>query len=143
MKVTVSFKEINSDFNQEYADTTNNGEESEDNIKCTWEDELNVTEEVESVKIFNRETYYLRGSIDGVGFEYEIPDMTIFQCNTKKGETIQFAVSRKLVKETDKKTNLSTGNINFIFYLKDKEPAHNPVPGVYIADKYFPTELKN
>ena len=46
MKVTISFKEVNSDFDVEYAERTHEGQESEDNIKYNWEDELEVAGDV-------------------------------------------------------------------------------------------------
>lgn len=141
MKVTLSFKEVNSDFSHEYADMHHNGDESAENVKYNWDDEMTVTEDIKDFKVKNRSSYFLRGTIEDESFEYEIPDMTICECITSTGQVMEFAVSRKLIKETDKKIN-KDGDINFTFFLKDNIEAENPMDGVYIADKDFPEELR-
>jgi hypothetical protein len=144
MEVYLHFKEINSDYSQAVADEFNEGQESEENIKYMWEDELMVTEDVVDFKIRNKTTYTLQGSYaDGTAFSFEIPEMSICECKTASGNIIQFAVSGKLIKDTDKKTSKDGKQIRFTFFLRDKFPVENPFPGVYILSKDFPKELKS
>ena len=51
MELIVHFIQVNSQFNQTMADNIHGGEESEDNIKYLWEDELKVAEAVTDFKI--------------------------------------------------------------------------------------------
>jgi hypothetical protein len=143
MEVYVHFKELNSDFSQDVADKYHAGKESQDNIKCTWEDELQVTEDVVDFKIRNKTLYTLKGLYpNGNEFSYDIPDVTICECKTASGNIIQFAVSAKIIKKTDKKVS-SDGNLTrFTFFLKDQFPVENPFPGVYIYSRDFPKELR-
>ena len=53
MELIVHFIQVNSQFNQTMADNIHGGEESEDNIKYLWEDELKVAEAVTDFKINN------------------------------------------------------------------------------------------
>lgn len=140
MKVTISFKEVNSGFDVEYANRSHEGKESEDNIKYNWEDELEVAGDVTDFKIKNNVTYTLAGELDGDAFSYDIDGMTICDCTTADGTVSRFAVSRKLIKETKKATH-KNGNVHFFFFLKDKHPHVNPMPGVYISKKDFPAAL--
>ncbi|MBA3901215.1 MAG: hypothetical protein H0X62_13580 [Bacteroidetes bacterium] len=142
MEVYLHFKEINSDYSQDIADEFHEGQESEENIKCTWEDELKVTEDVVDFKIRNKAIYTIQGAYpDGKSFSFDIPDMSICECKTAFGNTIQFAVSGKIIKNTDKKTSKDGNTIRFTYFLKDQFPVENPFPGVYILAKDFPKEL--
>ncbi len=140
MKVTISFKEVNSEFDVEYAERSHDGQESEDNIKYNWEDELEVAGDVTDFMIRNNTTYTLAGEMDGDSFSYDIDGMTICDCTTADGTVSRFAVSRKLIKETKKATQ-KNGNVHFFFFLKDKHPHVNPMPGIYISKKDFPSAL--
>ena len=143
MEVYVHFKEVNSDYSQDIADKFHEGKESEDNIKYTWEDELKVTENVIDFKILNRSIYKLKGTFpDNTPFSFDIPEMTILECKAASGNIIQFAVSRKLIKHTEKKHNAKRNLLRFYFFLKDTFPTENPFPGVYILTTDFPSELK-
>jgi hypothetical protein len=143
MEVYLHFKEVNSDYSQAVADEFNDGQESEENIKYMWEDELKVTDDVVDFKIRNKAIYTLKGAYaDGTSFSFDIPDMSICECKTASGNIIQFAVSGKIIKNTDKKTSKDGKEIRFTYFLKDQLPVENPFPGVYILAKDFPRELK-
>jgi hypothetical protein len=143
MEVYIHFIELNSDFSRDIADQFHNGKESEDNIMCTWEDELKVAEDVVDFKIKNKTTYTLEGSFsDESHFKFEIPDMTVCECTLASGTISRFAVSSKLIKKTEKKLTGGGNKVRFYFYLRDNLPSENPFPGVYILSKDFPKELK-
>jgi hypothetical protein len=59
MDLHLHFILVNSEFNQGLADDLYGGEESEDNIKYLWEDELKVSEPIQDFKIKNNTTYTL------------------------------------------------------------------------------------
>ena len=143
MVLHLHFILLNSEFNQGLAADLYGGEESEDNIKHFWEDEMQVSEPVKDFKIKNNAIYKLAGYYpDDTAFSYDIWDMTIIECTTESGKQMQFAVSKKLLKKTDKVVEEKTGDTHLYFYLRDMLPMENPMDGVYILKSDFPKELK-
>lgn len=143
MNLHLHFILINSEFNIGLAEDLYKGEESEDNIKHLWEDELKVSEPVREFKIKNNVTYTLAGYYpDEKMFSFDIKDMTIVECHTLSGSTMQFAVSKKLLKKTEKQVDEKNGETHLYFYLRDNFPLENPMDGIYILKSDFPKELK-
>lgn len=141
MKLSLHFILVNSEFNQGLADDLYNGQETEDNIKYLWEDEFEVSEALKSFKIRNKDIYTLAGYYpDNSQFSFEIWDMTVVDCLTESGKEMQFAVSKSLIKKTEKKTD-KNNDTHLYFYLRDTVPMKSPMNGVYIAKKDFPKEL--
>lgn len=140
MKLTITIKEVNSEFDYEYAEKSHNGRESSDNIKYNWEDQLELINDITDLKIRNRAVYILRGERDGQPFEYEIPDMTILDCTGADGSLTQFAFSRRILKDT-KKSVTKEGDVQFFVFLKDSAEQVNPVEGIYIHADDFPIDL--
>ena len=142
MNLHAHFILVNSDFNQSIADDFNEGQESEDNIKHLWEDELVVSEPIKEFKIKHNESYFLQGFYaDNQAFNFEIQDVSIVDIISVTGTKTQFAVSKKLIKKTDKVVDEEKGKTHIYFYLSDAFPLNNPISGVYIIKKDFPKEL--
>ena len=142
MELIVHFIQVNSQFNQTMADNIHGGEESEDNIKYLWEDELKVAEAVTDFKINNNATYVLAGYFpNDAPFNFNIAEMVVCDCNLLSGKNTHFAVSKKLVKKTDRIVDAQKGETHLYFYLKDKLEMENPMDGVYILKENFPKEL--
>lgn len=143
MNLHLHFILINSEFNIGLAEDLYEGQESEDNIKHLWEDELKVSEPVREFKIKNNTSYTLAGYFpDDKPFSFEIEDMTVVNCITEAGVTMQFAVSKKLLKKTEKTVDEGNNETHLYFYLRDHPPMENPMNGVYILKSDFPKELK-
>jgi hypothetical protein len=143
MNLHLHFIQINSEFSQGLADDLYNGQESEDNIKCLWEDELKVAGDVKEFKILNNSTYTLAGYFpDDTQFSFEIPGMSVCDCLMENGERMLFAVSKKLIKKTEKIIKDQENETHMFFYLKDTLPFENPMNGIYILKSDFPKELK-
>ena len=143
MNLHLHFILVNSDFNQGLADDLYEGQESEDNIKYLWEDEFKVSEPINEFKIKNNATYTLAGHFpDDKPFSFDIWEMTVIDCITESGQSMQFAVSKKLVKKTEKTVNEKANETHMYFYLRDAMPMENPMNGVYIIKTDFPKELK-
>ncbi len=143
MNLTLHFILVNSEFNQGLANDLYEGKETEDNIKHLWEDEMQVSEPVKEFKIKNKAIYKLAGYYpDNSTFSFDIWNMTIIECYTASGKQMQFAVSKKLLKNTDKVMDEKTGDTHLYFYLRDTFPLENPMNGVYILKSDFPKELK-
>ena len=144
MNLHLHFILVNSEFNQGIADDLYEGQETEDNIKYLWEDEFKVSEPVKEFKIKNNAIYTLIGRFpDDKEFSFEIWDMTIVDCITTDGKNMQFAVSKKLLKKTEKIVNEKDNETHLYFYLRDGIPLESPMNGVYIIKQDFPKELKN
>ena len=144
MNLHLHFILVNAEFNQGIADDLNEGQESEDNIKYLWEDEFKVSEPIKDFKIKNNAIYTLAGLFpDDKEFSFDICDMTIVDCITENGQNMQFAVSKKLLKKTEKVVDEKNDETHLYFYLRDALPMDNPMNGVYIIRQDFPKELKN
>jgi hypothetical protein len=143
MDLYLHFILVNSEFNQGLADDLYKGEETEDNIKYLWEDEFKVSGTVKEFKIKNNSSYTLAGYFpDNTPFSFEIPEVSVCDCLMENGERTVFAVSKKLVKKTEKIIKEKEDTTHMYFYLKDSLPMENPMNGVYILKSDFPKELK-
>ena len=143
MNLHLHFILVNSEFNQGLAEDLYAGQESEDNIKHLWEDEFKVSEPVQEFKIKNNAIYTLAGYFpNDVPFSFEIWDTTIVDCTTVAGTKMQFAVSKKLLKKTEKIVDEKNDETHLYFYLRDSLPMENPMDGVFILKSDFPKELK-
>ena len=143
MDLYLHFILVNSEFNQGIADDLYEGQETEDNIKHLWEDELKVSEPVKDFKIRNNASYILAGLFpNDEAFSFEIWDMTIVDCTTESGNLMQFAVSKKLLKKTEKVIDEKTNETHLYFYLGVTKPMENQMDGVFNLKTDFPKELK-
>lgn len=142
MELYLHFILVNSEFNQGIANDLNEGQESEDNIKHLWEDELKVSKPVKEFKVKNNTSYTLAGLYpNDQPFSFEIDGITRVDCITEDGGEMQFAVSKKLLKKTEKTIDEKTKDTHLYFYLKDAFPLENPMDGIYIVKSDFPKEL--
>lgn len=136
MALTVKVYLLNDDFSQEYADTHNDGNESELNRHYEWQDELEVTSDVKKIEVIENGTYTLAGEMEDRQFSYDVPKMRLFSVQSNDAMDLLIGCSESLL--ADYKVE---GNELLEIYLKDYEPLSNPVPGVYIAAQEFPKDL--
>ncbi len=140
MKCTFHAYLINDNYSQEHADAQHGGQESENNRKYLWEDELNVTAEVTNVMRHENGVYFLKGEYPkGNFFEYEVPEMLLYELKIKNAESIFLGASMQIVEKHVMDQN--DDGILIKLYLKDNEPFSDPVPGIYIASQSFPKAL--
>lgn len=140
MKVTITVKEVNPEFDHELAEREHEGKESEDNILYNWEDEFEISGEVKDLKIRNNVSYDLQVAHDEDVQTYSIPSMMIVDSHLDDGKITSCAFSRSLVKDT-KKVISKKGDVHFYVFLKGGKSIVTPVTGIYIAGKDFPEEL--
>lgn len=140
MRVTITVKEVNPRFDQEYADRHYDGKESDDNIRYNWEDEFEVKHDCPDFRVRNNTGYKLEGFRGDEPFSFLIPSMTIVECVSADGLLTQFAASRRLIKDT-KKVVAKSGDIHFFIFLKGGQKMVSPIAGIYIHAKDFPAEL--
>lgn len=140
MKVTITVKEVNPEFDHELAEREHEGQETADNILYNWEDEFEISGEVKDLKIRNNATFDLQVENDEEVLTYPIPSMMIIDSHLDDGKVTSCAFSRSLVKDTKKVVN-AKGDIHFYVFLKGGKNIITPVTGIYISAKDFPDEL--
>lgn len=140
MKVTITVKEINPDFDRELADKEFDGKESEENVLYNWEDEFDIQGDVKELKIRNNVPFDLHAQIGEEQKTYTIDSMMVVDLILSGGATTSCAFSRSLVKDTKKITH-PKGDVHFYVFLKGGKKIVSPVTGIYIAEKDFPKEL--
>ena len=140
MTCTIHTYLLNDLYSQELADSQNKGEQTPDNKKYGWEDELRVSSSVLEVITLKDSTYLLAGtSADSKDFSIEVPNMRLIKIISSDAPDLYVGASESILSEArvDKNENQWTIKI----YIKDFEPMANPIPGIYIASKEFPKEL--
>lgn len=139
MKIHAHFFLLNDDFSPEYAAANHGGNESDNNPLYEWEDEFSVSQDLVDVIIEEKSIYLLQGETSDGPFSYEIPNMLVARLHMKQGVVGAFAISESIVDSYtfEKENEVAT----FKVYIKDYEPLADPIPGVYIASKEFPSDL--
>lgn len=140
MKCTIHTYLLNDLYSQELADSQNNGEQTPDNKKYDWEDEMNVSSRVNDVEELKDISYFLAGSLgDGSNFSIEVPKMRLLKITSSDVQDLYVGASESIVSEVRINRNENYWKIEI--FIKDLEPMANPIPGIYIASKEFPKEL--
>jgi hypothetical protein len=127
-------------YSQELADEQHEGNQSIDNIKYEWEDELSISSDVISVTELSDVAYPLAGMNEhNEAFQFDIPNMRLFEIQSSDAPKVYIGasesiVSSAIVEKTDESYTIE-------IFLKDYEPMSNPTPGIFIAAKSFPKEL--
>ena len=137
MKLSAHFYLLNDDFSPEYAEANHNGNESENNPKYEWEDELSIEEGLKEIKFEEKGIYVLQGETNEGPFSYEIPNTFLIHLIMENGINSAFAISESIMDSyqfNEKESKLEV-------FIKDYEPHSNPIAGVYIASKEFPKPL--
>lgn len=127
---------FNEHFSQEHADAHFDGQESENNKKYDWEDEMSLKINAVKKEELKKSTSYLRGMKGEEPFEIPLNDMRVFLFEAENGEKAEIACSESLYEShvLDHEKNRLT------LYLKG-DPYANPIPGIYVASLEFPKEL--
>ena len=140
MKLIAHFYCLNEHFSQEHADAQHNGEESENNYKIEWEDELAIKSDVSLVETIRRGIYKIGGQFpNGEDFSFDIQNMLLFKIISKDGSLTEFACSEEAVESFELVENKEEYILSV--YLKGEEPCINPIPGIYIVNQDFPEQL--
>jgi hypothetical protein len=140
MKLIAHFYLLNEHFSQEHADAQHNGEESENNYKIEWEDELALNSDVLNVEMVEKGSYSILGSFpDGKDFSFQIENMRVFKIHSTDGTVTEFACSEEALDSFDLIENKDEFKLKI--FMKGEEPTINPIPGIYIVNQDFPSEL--
>ena len=131
---------LNDNYSQEHADAQHGGNESENNRKYLWEDELRINADIDEVILHENGIYFLKGEYPkGSFFEYDVPEMLLYEFKIKGSEPIFLGASKQIVYKHQ--LNENEDGYKLLIYLKDNEPFSDPIPGIYIASKSFPKAL--
>lgn len=131
---------LNDLYSQELADSQHNGEQTPDNKKYDWEDEMNVSSRVNDVEELKDSSYFLAGSLgDGSNFSIEVPKMRLLKITSSDAQDLYVGASESIISEV--RINRNENHWKIEIFIKDLEPMANPIPGIYIASKEFPKEL--
>lgn len=118
MEVQVNFKVINPEYNQDYANEYNGGEEGESN----WKYLLAITRGVDNVKsasFIEDDVFTLKGTFidDDSSFELKIPNVRILRCLLEDNSLVDFAVSKSILKQTHQAQREGYNVLRFYFYI--------------------------
>lgn len=139
MKLTAHFYLLNEDFSPEYAEANHGGKETENNRLYEWEDELEVSQGLNSTEILRNATFELKGELpDGNPFCEAVHNMMLMKLNLSDGQEGYFGVSESILGEY---TLEGEEDQVLKIYIKDYEPLWNEIPGLFIASKEFPEKL--
>lgn len=140
MKVFAHFYLVNDNFSPEFAEAHHEGEESENNLRHFWEDELAIKNPIARIEEVESSAYLLQGQLpDGNSFSYSVPDMTQLLLHGEDGSVTPLAFSQGIYHNYALDPHGDVLHVRV--YFKDDEVFSNPIPGVYIAAAAFPTEL--
>jgi len=131
---------LNDLYSQELADEQHDGNQSIDNIKYEWEDELSISSDVISITELTDVDYPLAGmNENNEAFKFDIPNMHLFEICSSDAPKVYVGASESIVSSATFEKTDETYTIEI--FLKDYEPMSNPTPGIFIAAKSFPKEL--
>lgn len=139
MKYTAHFYQLNYNFSPEYAAANHGGKASENNPKFNWEDELEITANIENLEVIENGTYSIQGEKDGTPFSIDIPNMLCFHFIDAEGEITKMACSHSLIGDYSIEEGAKHSVLSV--YMDEQEPLTNPIAGIYIALQEFPKEL--
>ena len=120
MKLKISFKIINSDFDQEYANEYNWGKESVNNMKYNWSETIIVNSDIDKIEINKNESlHYVDSSDKNKIIDFLLENQTILKCYKDNELCTQYSVSTGLIKKIQEIYQKRTKTKHCYFYLKD------------------------
>jgi hypothetical protein len=137
MQYSIHFIYQNPEFDKAHAEEYHEGQESENNIRDIWEDEIDVQGEVTDFKIKHKEEFILQAQQDDEVLEFPIPNMTRFEFTLEDGKQTVLAASNKIIKKTEVRDLREDAKVIYV-YLKGKDEPISPFPGLYVKPEDFP-----
>jgi len=140
MKVYISYRTINPDFDQEYADFHNEGKEGESNWKYHWGKKY-LLNDVKSVSVVENENFNLKteNTITGFVKYVGIPEVVICRCVFEDDSIRDFAVSKSILNCTHQTSRKD--KLYFYFYLNEDPPGVQLCSQLVIDEAQMPKEL--
>lgn len=142
MKVQISFKVLNPEYDHEYAIEYHDGKESENNCKYLWSKKYEVNK-VNSVEFIEDGSYNLKGKLkDGTDFDHSIPNVSVFRCFLEGSIIIDFAVSKSVLNKTHQAKMEKYKVDRCYFYINSEPPSMFLGENLVISEDEIPKELK-
>lgn len=143
MKTQISFKILNPEFDQDYANQYQEGKESDGNRKY----DSAVTHEIENVAsvelidngIYNLKVKYKTGEIKQI----PIMNVSIFKLVLVDGKTVEFGVSKSILQKTHQAQNSKYKVIRCYFYVNSEPASVELGNNLLINVDEIPEELKS
>lgn len=143
MKLYVTFKRQNPDYNKDYAEEYHGGKESENNWKDDWSIGFKL-DDIDKIAIIKGGEISLRGKCrNEEKIDFLVPNMTILECYTENHDVYKYAISKALLKNTHKVFNEKYDTMRFYFYLKPESDYFKIGDNCYVLKDDIPVELTN
>ncbi len=142
MKLHITVKQQNPEFDQQYANQYHFGKESDGNWRYNLNDGFEVRENIKDFTVLDEEDFKLAGLKKNEEFEIPIPNMTVINCLTTDNRKVQVAaISKSLIKKKQITPNKKYNLTRIYFYLTEQNEFIHPFKIIYIAAKDYPNEL--
>jgi hypothetical protein len=110
MRIDVTFKRENPEYDQSYAEQYNFGQESDGNWRYDFQ---------EAYSIDDVERFEIRKNTTRVIDRFEIPKVKSLICHRKDGTQVEISISKSLLRKTQKTPSPEKyGIVRFYFYIK-------------------------
>lgn len=137
MKLNVTFKQQNPEFDKDYADQYNDGREGPGNMKDKWMLRMGQSGEIDKVAITDKGELSLPDP-EGKRENLVLNDMTILEA-IKDNETVgTYAVSRSLLQKTHQAHNSKYNTKRFYFYLDPEKSFVRIGNSIYVTENELP-----
>ncbi|MES2701564.1 MAG: hypothetical protein V4649_02940 [Bacteroidota bacterium] len=133
MTVQITLKQLNPDFDNEYARQHHHGEESDGNWNTNWSITFGSDENFVAYKK-NKDANYTFG--DAV-----ISDVTIFEFSTEEGRSDEFVISNKLIDKIHIAESENHKTAHVYVYFKHTNNYYHIAKKIYIASEDCPEDL--
>lgn len=111
MRVDITFKRENPEYDQEYADEYHFGKESDNNWRYDFGESYSI-DDVKSIELRKKTARVIDG-------RYQVPKVNTLFCYKENGTVIEVSVSKSLIKKMQKTPSPKKYDIlRFYFYLK-------------------------
>lgn len=135
MKLHISFKQINSDYSQDYANQYNFGEESYNNQKYHWAISFEINEEVDKISINKNQNVIFNNFIeDGKHYDLVAKKVTLIQIYKRDKVYAQYVISDELLDNIHEVYKEKTDKKYCYFYLRDNIEFVNIKEHTYIIE---------
>ncbi len=144
MKLYITIKQQNPDFDKKYADQYHWGEESENNTKDLWSEEYELSREIDKISITGKSLFHIYGKDqDGKEINIMLENMTVLEGIVGSETITTFAVSKNLIKKTHKAYNNKYDTTRFYFYLKNRDDFQKLTNQIYVLKEDLPEKIIN
>jgi len=140
MKLYVTFKQLNPDFDKKFADKFYFGQESDNNRRDNWSKGYFVSDNIKDTLIIENEPFKISiQKKNNEVLEVFISNMKILRCITYDDKQIDIAISKNLIKKINKPYNKKYDILRIYFCLNMNEFL-SPNDFVYIYKNDYPKE---